>query len=269
MRGVSAASLAQVLDVVDGAAAGGAEGVAVAEDVFAVVGALDTNPVLRRVLSDPASEGEAKAGLVRSLFGDKIGSGAVEIVSTAAQGRWGASRDVADALEQAGVQAVLSRAAHEGRLDQVADTLLEFARVVVNDPDLRQAVNDKSASVEGRQVLVARLLDGKTDDVTLALVRQAVAGRNHGFEQTLAGFAQDAIVREGRLQALVTAAYELSPDEKQRLAGALARKYGREVYVDVTVDPAVIGGLSVEIAGERIDSTVSTKLADARRGLVG
>ena len=50
-----------------------------------VVGALDTNPVLRRVLSDPASEGEAKAGLVRSLFGDKIGSGALEIVSTAAQ----------------------------------------------------------------------------------------------------------------------------------------------------------------------------------------
>jgi F-type H+-transporting ATPase subunit delta len=39
--------------------------------------------------------------------------------------------------------------------------------------------------------------------------------------------------------------------------------------VDATVDPAVIGGLSVEIAGERIDSTVSTKLADARRGLVG
>ncbi|MFD1826218.1 MULTISPECIES: F0F1 ATP synthase subunit delta [Mumia] len=269
MRGVSAASLAQVLDAVSGAAADGAEGVAVGEDVFAVVGALDANPVLRRVLSDPASEGEAKAGLVRSLFGEKIGSGALEIVSIAAQGRWGSARDVADALEQAGVQAVLSRAERDGQLDVVADTLLEFSRVVVADPDLRQALGDRATSVEGRKVLVSRLLDGKADDVTLALARQAVAGRNHGFEQTLAGFSEDAIVLAGRLQALVTAAYALDADEKQRLAGALARKYGREVYVDVTVDPAVIGGLSVEIAGERIDSTVSTKLADARRGLVG
>ncbi len=269
MRGVSATSLAQVLDAARGAAAGGAEGVAVGEDVFAVVGALDANPVLRRVLSDPATEAQAKDGLVRRLFAGKIGDPALDVVSTAAQGRWGAARDVADALEQAGVQTVLSRAEHDGSLDTVADTLMEFSRVVVSDPDLRQTVNDKASSLEGRQALVARLLEGKADEVTLALARQAVTGRNHGFEQTLAGFAEDAIVRAGRLQALVTAAYELDADEKRRLAGALARKYGREVYVDVTVDPSVIGGIAVDIAGERIDSTVSTRLADARRGLVG
>ncbi|WP_370618592.1 F0F1 ATP synthase subunit delta [Mumia sp. Pv 4-285] len=269
MRGVSATSLAQVLDTVGGVTADGAQGVAVGTDVFAVVGALDANPVLRRVLSDPATESDAKAGLVGTLFGDKIGSGAVDVVVAAARGRWSAGRDLSDALEQAGVQAVLSAADSAGSLDTVADTLFAFARVTTSDPELRQTLNDRTASVEGRQVLVSRLLGDQADDVVLALARQAVASRGRSYETAIAAFAQDAIAREGRLQARVVSAYALGDDEKQRLAGALARKYGRDVHVDVTVDPNVIGGISVEIAGERIDSTVSTRLADARRALAG
>ena len=156
-----------------------------------------------------------------------------------------------------------------GTLDTVADTLFAFSRVVIDDPQLRRTLNDRGASVEGRRDIVSRLLDAQVDDVSLALARQAVAMRKHGYEETLVAFAEDAISREGRLQARVVTAYALDDDEKQRLAGALARKYGRDVHVDVTVDPSVIGGLSVEIAGERIDSTIQTRLADARRALVG
>ncbi|KAA1423812.1 F0F1 ATP synthase subunit delta [Mumia zhuanghuii] len=269
MRGVSATSRAQVLDTVGGATADGAQGVAVGTELFAVVGALDSNPVLRRVLSDPATEADAKAGLVGTLFGDKIGAGALDVVGAAARGRWSAGRDLADALEQAGVQAVLSAADSAGSLATVADTLFAFTRVVTGNPELRQTLSDRSASVEGRQELVSRLLGDHADEVSLALARQAVASRGRSYETAIVDYAQDAIVREGRLQARVVAAYALDDDEKQRLAGALARKYGRDVHVDVTVDPDVIGGISVEIAGERIDSTVSTRLADARRALAG
>lgn len=269
MRGVSASSLAQVLGTVGGATSGGTQGVAVGTELFAVVGALDANPVLLRVLSDPATESDAKAGLVRSLFGGKVGAGALDVVVTAAQGRWSAGRDLADALEQAGVQAVLDTAERDGSLETVADTLFAFSRIVVADHELRQTLNDRSASVEGRHEVVSRLLAGKADDVSLALARQAVAAREHGYEESLAVFAQAAVTRQGRLQARVTAAYALDADEKQRLAEALGRKYGRDVHVDVTVDPSVIGGLAVEIAGERIDSTISARLADARRALVG
>lgn len=269
MRGVSATSLAQVLETVGGSTADGAQGVTVGAEVFAVVAALDTNPVLRRVLSDPATESDAKAGLVRTLFADKIGTGALDVAVAAVRGRWSRARDLADALELAGVQAVLSTADQRGTLDTVADTLFAFSRVVIDDPQLRRTLNDRAASVEGRRDIVSRLLEGQVDDVSLALARQAVAMRKHGYEETLVAFAEDAISREGRLQARVVTAYALDADEKQRLAGALARKYGRDVHVDVTVDPSVIGGLSVEIAGERIDSTIQTRLADARRALVG
>ncbi|KHL18480.1 F-type H+-transporting ATPase subunit delta [Mumia flava] len=269
MRGVSAASLESVLESVGGATADGADGVAVGQEVFAVVAALDANPVLRRVLSDPATEQDAKAGLARSLFGPHVGEGALRIVVVAASARWSSARDVADALEQAGVQAVLGQAERAGALETVADELFSFSTVVTGDVELRQALNDRTAPVDARADLAGRLVDGKVDAASAALARQAAAGRHRGFEQTLSDFGSAAVEREGRLSATVTSAYPLETAERERLAAVLGRKYGRDVHVDVHVDPAVIGGLSVDIAGERIDATVATKLAEARRGLVG
>jgi F-type H+-transporting ATPase subunit delta len=41
------------------------------------------------------------------------------------------------------------------------------------------------------------------------------------------------------------------------------------VRLNVDVDPAVLGGLRVEIGGELVDGTVSARLEEARRRLAG
>ena len=64
-------------------------------------------------------------------------------------------------------------------------------------------------------------------------------------------------------------ARELSADEQQRLAAALAKQYGRTVHLHVVVDPDVLGGLRVEIGDDVIDGTVFSRLDDARRRLAG
>ena len=50
---------------------------------------------------------------------------------------------------------------------------------------------------------------------------------------------------------------------------ALARTYGREVHLNVIVDPDVIGGIRVEIGDDVIDGTVSSRLDEAGRRLAG
>ena len=136
-----------------------------------------------------------------------------------------------------------------------------------HDPELRQVVSDrrprsKAVSCSSPGCSAAR-------STTSRWPWSAGSGRTHPrVRAALAGFAQVAIVREGRLQALVPSRTS-SPDEKQRLAGALARKYGREVHLNVTVDPSVIGGLAVSVGDEVVDATMSTRLEVARRGLAG
>ena len=72
-----------------------------------------------------------------------------------------------------------------------------------------------------------------------------------------------------RLVAEVRVARELSDADAQRLAGSLARQYGRPVHLNVVVDPEVLGGIRVEIGDDVIDGTVASRLEEARRKLAG
>ena len=53
------------------------------------------------------------------------------------------------------------------------------------------------------------------------------------------------------------------------MAQQLRRRVGREVSVDLTVDPAILGGLVVRIGSQMIDSSIRTRLnalASAMKG---
>ncbi|MEH3033436.1 MAG: F0F1 ATP synthase subunit delta [Aeromicrobium erythreum] len=266
MRGVSARSLDEILSAVD-AAQGSSE--TLGTQLFGVVSLLDANPALRRVLTDPSTEADAKAGLAARVLGSQVDEQAVGVVRTAVAGRWAAGRDLADALETAGAAALVARADTAGNLERLETELFEVGRTVASDPELRGVVADRSYPAQAKAELLGRLLEGKVSPETLALAQQAVVARTGSFEKVLTAFGEVAARRRGRAVALVRVAYELSDDERSRLAGALARKYGRDVHLNVVVDPAVVGGISVSLDGEVVDGTMSSRLEAARRRLAG
>jgi len=47
----------------------------------------------------------------------------------------------------------------------------------------------------------------------------------------------------------------------------LSRVYGHDVHLNLVLDTQVIGGMIVRIAGEQVDGSVASRLAEARRGL--
>ena len=73
----------------------------------------------------------------------------------------------------------------------------------------------------------------------------------------------------GRTVATVVAAVPLSDAQLDRLAAALSQRYGAAVSLNTVVDPAVVGGLRVQIGDDVIDASVSSRLADLRQRLAG
>jgi len=65
----------------------------------------------------------------------------------------------------------------------------------------------------------------------------------------------------------VTSRTELTPAQRERLAGILAQAYGSDMQLNVSVDPTVIGGLRVQVGADVVDATVLSRLDDARRRL--
>lgn len=49
----------------------------------------------------------------------------------------------------------------------------------------------------------------------------------------------------------------------------LAKMYGRRMHLNLDVDPAVLGGISVRIGDEVVNGTIATRLEEASRRLAG
>jgi F-type H+-transporting ATPase subunit delta len=62
---------------------------------------------------------------------------------------------------------------------------------------------------------------------------------------------------------------ELPPAQADALAAALAKVAGSEVELRPLVDPQVLGGLVVRMAGKTYDGSVRGRLAALREALLG
>lgn len=272
MQGASRASLASLRDqLVEQTGSANASTLAkVSDALFAVVTLLASQGSLRRTLSDPAVESSAKLRVVDSLLAERIDAAALEVVRGVATLRWSEPRDVVDALEALAVEAALQQAESEGVLDEVEDELFRFGRIVDGQPQLRAALTDRNLPSVRKADLLHRLIDGKVADVSSSLIERAViAPRGRTIERVLDDYAQLAAQRRERLIAHVTSAVDLTDDQQERLAEALHREFGREIRLQVVVDPSLLGGLTVRIGDELIDGSVLRHLGAARRQLAG
>lgn len=254
------------LSVLDGVL-DGQQDVALASDLFAVVDLLESQPAVRRALTDPGRAVQFRQQLATNLLQGRVSEAALAVVRAATEHRWASGSTFVAALERQGVRAELRGSVDEGELDEIEDELFRFGRLVASDQELRRAVSDRSRSLPGRQELVARLLVGKVRPATAALAVRAVKGREHNFDRTLDGYLELAAETRQRSVATVRVARPLDEHQAARLRAALSRQTGRDVAMHVVVDPEVLGGIRVELGDELIEGTVAARLEDARRKL--
>ncbi|MEV0264576.1 F0F1 ATP synthase subunit delta [Streptomyces sp. NPDC050617] len=241
-----------------------------AEDLAAVTALLDREVSLRRVLTDPAQSAESKAQLAGRLLGGQVGGEAADLVSGMVRSRWSRSRDLVDSIEELADSADLIAAQRSGALDAVEDEIFRFGRIVSSSTELRAALTDKLATTAAKAELLRSLLGGRAHQVTERLVVRLVAQpRGRSLEGGLTALSRLAAERRDRMVAEVRSAVPLSDGQKQRLGAALAKLYGRQVHLNLDVDPEVLGGVSVRVGDEIVNGTIADRLEEATRRMAG
>ncbi|MFD1540340.1 F0F1 ATP synthase subunit delta [Nonomuraea guangzhouensis] len=269
MRGLSKNSLAVVEERFN-AAAGSADLGRLAEDLNAIADLLDREHGLRRALSDPARPAAQKAQVVRGLLDGKVAEAAIATAEAAVEAKWSRAGDLADVLERLGVIAAAAEAEAQGTLDDVEDELFRFGRIVAANPELRRALTDPSAAEEGKRQLLQDLLGSRVAPTTLRLITQLVLHpRGRSLEAGLEELGRLVAQQRQRLVATVRSAVELTEEQKRRITTWLRTSYGRDVHINVEVDPRVLGGFSVRIGDEIIDTTIVGRIEEVRRRLAG
>ena len=240
----------------------------VSEGLFGVVRLLDSSGQLRRALGDPTTPTAAKESLLDSLLGEQIDPLAMRVLKGIVAERWSSARDLVDAAEVLAVQAAFLVAEADGSLDEVEDELFRFSRIIARDPELRAVLTDRGLDNDRKSALLTGLLGDRARPETLRLVSSLVsAPRGRTLEDGLAEYARLAAEIRERSVARVTTAIRLTDAQEERLAAALARTLGRQVQLQVDVDPAVLGGVLVRVGDEVIDGTTRHHLRAARVAL--
>ena len=82
-------------------------------------------------------------------------------------------------------------------------------------------------------------------------------------------FRQLAAQHRGETTAEVISAHPLDAEQVDALKAQLRTRLGREVTVDLSVDPSLLGGLVVKIGSQMIDSSIKTRLNSLAHAMKG
>uniref|UniRef100_A0A942YAD7 ATP synthase subunit delta n=1 Tax=Neobacillus citreus TaxID=2833578 RepID=A0A942YAD7_9BACI len=245
---------------------GGSADLAAGAEILAAGRAIAGAPQLLGLLSDPTADPAGKKVVIDRVFAGQ--ADATRAVLTAVAGsRWSSQEDLLAGIEDAGIRAV---AATAGADTSIESELFAFETAVRSDADLELALGTKLGSPSEKGALVERLLGSKASQQTVtilsALVQQPRGRRIGELVREASRIVAD---QAGKLVATVITATTLSDGQAARVARALSERYGKDISVNHVVDPAVVGGVRVQIGGDVIDGTVATRLAELRLQLAG
>jgi len=246
-----------------------AEATAFASDLFTILTVLSNSIGVRRALTDNARDVSAKAELISNLFGKNIGSSAQDLLAKASSLRFSTPGELADAIEHLAVEAEAAAAEKNNELDKLESQLFDFTRVLVANPGLRQALNTSSDTDANKVALLESIVKSKYANSTVNLLRRVVLlRRGRNIDATLAAYFHYVSTRKNRLVAHVKTAVALTDAQQSKLITALSKQMGRDVHINIEIDPKVLGGISIRYADDVIDGTMVSRLAEAGRALV-
>ena len=142
---------------------------------------------------------------------------------------------------------------------------LAQVREVLTDPQVARVLTNPTIATEQRMALVTDLFDGgEATNLAKLLIE---SDRVRDVDAIAEEFQRLADEAAGRVRATVTTAVELSSDDRDRVAAELSRRLGKEIHLDVLVDPGILGGLKLQYGDRLVDASVATRLQQLRRRL--
>jgi F-type H+-transporting ATPase subunit delta len=119
----------------------------------------------------------------------------------------------------------------------------------------------KDARRVSRQLFRVCMDNGKLDESRVRLVvRQVSASKPRGYLGILHNFHRLLSSELARSQASIVSAVELDGIAKAELHRGLTAKYGRQMTLQYSVNPALLGGIRVQVGSDVWDGSVKSRL---------
>lgn len=160
-------------------------------------------------------------------------------------------------------------AVEAGSVDAVTKDLDAFQAMIDDSADLKRLIRSPVFSAEDQLKAIGAILDKAGISGLVGNFLKVVASNRRLFAvpAMIRSFRQIAARHRGEMSAEVVSAHALSAAQEKELKSALKAVTGKDVSINVTVDPSILGGLVVKVGSRQIDTSLRTKLSTLKLSL--
>ena len=158
--------------------------------------------------------------------------------------------------------ALFDLAKDQGAVDVVAKNLTVIDGLLHESADLMRLVRSPVFSADDQaKALTAVLGKAGVSELTLNFIKVIARNRRlFGLGDMIRDFRLIFARMKGEVTADVTSAQPLTGAQRTQLLEQLKTSLGKNVQLNTTVDPSILGGLIVKAGSRMIDSSIKTKL---------
>jgi F-type H+-transporting ATPase subunit delta len=183
---------------------------------------------------------------------------------------------VSDTQQETGLAGRYASAIFELAQEEKAVEILErdftaLKTLLAGSPDLYRLVHAPAFSrddqAKGMKAVLERL---SVNPLTMRTVLTLASKRRlFALADIIRAFENRVARQRGEVHAKVTSARALTDSQTAELKAVLKAKLGREPKIETRIDPALLGGLVVQVGSRMVDSSLSTKLNGIRLAMRG
>jgi F-type H+-transporting ATPase subunit delta len=165
--------------------------------------------------------------------------------------------------------ALFDLARDSNAVDAVKSDLDRFDTLIAESGDLNRLVRSPVFSAEEQLQALGAILDKAGIGGLAAKFLKLITSNRRLFavRDMIRGYRQLVADHKGQATAEVTVAEELKGDHLDALRSALKSVSGKDVDLNVKVDPSIIGGLVVKLGSRMVDTSLRTKLNSIRHAM--
>ena len=148
-------------------------------------------------------------------------------------------------------------------------TITELATAVEQDPTLRLFLESPRISGAEKIRVLGKAFQDRMPRLMVRFLQSLVTHRRQMLIPEIAHEYQDIVDEaEGRMHARVTTARAASDAEVKEISTQLSRMFRKDVVPHMVVDPAIMGGVVVNVGDTVLDGSVRKRLGTLRRRML-
>jgi len=166
-------------------------------------------------------------------------------------------------------KAILDLAEEKGQADELLEELGEVLKALDRSPELEEFLSSPLVDDEIRAKVIDDVFQGKASDLLVDSLKVVNGKGRLGFLRAIVEayrIAHRAL--RGVVDTHVRTAVPLTEELRARLKSSIAGFTGKSPNLIERIDPSLIGGMVVEVAGQKIDASVASRLRGVSEALL-